>query len=69
MASTPPLPERNADTSASPRRRPDRGSPPSTPRWVIVFGVIALTLVVLVVVLHLSGGGFGGMMNHFGHQP
>lgn len=36
----------------------DRESPPSTPRWVKVFGFIALALVVLFVILHLAGGGF-----------
>ncbi len=30
-----------------------------TPRWVIVFGVIALIVVVLFVVLLLTGGGHG----------
>jgi hypothetical protein len=35
-------------------------TPLSTPRWVKVFGVIAIGLILLVVVLHLLGGGFGG---------
>lgn len=30
-----------------------------TPRWVKVFGVIALVLVLLLVILHLTGNGFG----------
>jgi hypothetical protein len=34
---------------------PEPGSPPSPPRWVYVFGIIATVLVVLFVVLHLSG--------------
>ncbi|MDQ6901045.1 MAG: hypothetical protein M3072_16370 [Candidatus Dormibacteraeota bacterium] len=42
------------------RLRPDRGSPPSTPRWVYVFGIIAAVLVVLFIVLHVSGHGMGG---------
>jgi hypothetical protein len=33
-------------------------TPPSTPRWVRVFGVIAAGLVLLFVVVHLAGGGF-----------
>ena len=37
---------------------------PRTPRWVIVFGLVALALVVVVIVVHLAGGGMGGMMNH-----
>ena len=40
--------------------KPNRGSPPSTPRWVKVFGIIALALVLLFVILHLTGNGFGG---------
>jgi hypothetical protein len=39
--------------------RPDRGSTTSTPRWVKVFGIIALVVVVLFVVLLLVGGGHG----------
>ena len=29
-----------------------------TPRWVKVFGIIALVLVVIVLGIHLAGGGF-----------
>jgi hypothetical protein len=32
----------------------------STPRWVYVFGIIALVLVLLFVALHLTGHGLGG---------
>jgi len=32
----------------------------SPPRWVYVFGIIAVVLVVLFVVLHLTGHGLGG---------
>lgn len=31
----------------------------STPRWVKVFGIVALILLLLLAVLHLTGGGFG----------
>lgn len=34
-----------------------------TPRWVKVFGIIFLVLVVLFVILHLAGGGFQGHMS------
>lgn len=34
--------------------------PPPTPRWVKVFGVVALVLMALFVILHLAGGGSGG---------
>lgn len=40
--------------------KPGRGSTPSTPRWVYVFGIIALVLVLLFVILHLTGNSPGG---------
>ncbi len=36
---------------------PDQGSPYSTPRWVKVFGIIALVLVLLVAVVLITGIG------------
>ena len=45
---------------------PDRGSPTGTPRWVKVFGIIALALVLLFIILHLTGNNLGG---HGGHTP
>ena len=38
----------------------DPESPPRTPPWVKVFGVVVIVLVLLFVILHLTGGGFGG---------
>lgn len=38
---------------------PDRGSPPSTPRWVKVLGIIAIVLILLFVILHLAGNNLG----------
>jgi hypothetical protein len=43
---------------------PDRGAPPSTPRWVKIFGLIAIVLIVIVVVLLI--GGEHGPGRHFG---
>jgi hypothetical protein len=40
--------------------RPERISPPPTPRWVKVLGIIVLLLVLLFVILHLTGHGVGG---------
>jgi len=40
--------------------RPDRESTTSTPRWVKIFGIIVLVLVMLFVILHLTGRGLGG---------
>jgi hypothetical protein len=34
--------------------------PPGTPRWVKAFALVAIALVLLFVVLHLTGGGFRG---------
>ena len=33
---------------------------PGTPRWVYVSGIIAIVLVLVFVILHLTGGGFRG---------
>ena len=44
---------------------PDRGSPPSTPRWVKVFVIIALILVLLFVIILVTGiGGEHGPGRH-----
>jgi len=60
MTDPPPYPGSKGDAGDDSRVRPDRGSPPSAPRWVKVFGIIVLVLVLLFVILHLTGGGFGG---------
>ena len=39
---------------------PDRRSSINAPRWVRVFRIIAIVLVLIVVILHLTGHGFGG---------
>ena len=49
MANPPPYPDSNSDTGDD-----------TTPRWVKVFGIIALVLVLLFVILHLTGRGLGG---------
>ena len=53
-----------ADPSAHPDANADAGldrvSTTSTPRWVYVFGLIAVVLILLVVILHLTGGGLAG---------
>lgn len=54
------LPESNEDTNVG----PGGGSTPSTPRWVKVFGIIALVLILLFVILHLTGNNFGGHGRH-----
>lgn len=48
--------------------RPDHGSatstPPATPRWVKMFGIIFVILVLLFVMLHLTGNSPGGLHGH-----
>lgn len=56
MADPPPYPDTGDDTGMG----PDGGSTTGTPRWVKVFGIIALVLVVLVGILLVTGGGPGG---------
>lgn len=34
------------------------------PRWVKIFGVVGLVLIVLFIILHVSGHGFGGHSMH-----
>lgn len=36
------------------------GSTPSTPRWVKVFGIFGIALVLLIAILHLTGHSLGG---------
>ena len=49
---------------AQTNERPDRASPPATPRWVKVMGIIFIVLVLLVIVLHFTGYSPGGPGSH-----
>jgi len=64
MADLPPYPDANRDTSNDTALRSDRravtSTLPSTPRWVTVFGSIFILLVLLIIIMHLAGFGFGG---------
>jgi hypothetical protein len=52
LAHLPPYPDRGDETDA----RPDRGPATGAPRWVSKVGiVVAVGLILLVVVLHLTG--------------
>lgn len=64
MADATPYPDANSGTGDDPGVGPDRGSPPSTPRWVKGFGIIALVLVLLVVFMLFTGGGRHGPGRH-----
>lgn len=55
MADLPPYPDSNSDTRDDTRLRPDRRSPPSTPRWVKVFVITFIALVMVFVIVHLAG--------------
>lgn len=46
------------------RVRPDRRSPPSTPRWAYVFAIIVIVLVLLLVVSFFTQGGLPGPGRH-----
>ena len=62
MADLSSYPDPSDDTGAG----SDHGSAPSTPRWVKVFGIIALVLVLLVVIMLISGHGPGHHMSSAG---
>lgn len=47
-----------------PSETPDRGTPPATPRWVKVFGIITLIVALLVLGLLLFSGGTHGPRRH-----
>lgn len=47
--------------------RPDRGSTAGTPRWVKVFGIIFIVLVLLFVVVKVTG--VGGQHGPSRHRP
>ena len=49
-------------SASSTRVSPDRKSPPSIPRWVKVSVIIFIVLVLLVLMIELTGHGFGGPM-------
>ncbi len=51
----PPSYDSNGDTGVG----PEPGSTAGTPRWVKVFGLIALVVILVVVILLLAGGGGG----------
>ncbi len=61
MADPPPYPDSNDDTSDDTGVGPGRGSTISTPRWVKVFGIIVIVLVLLFAIKMLTVGGGPGM--------
>lgn len=47
------------ETDALPERAKTTGTPPATPTWVKVFGIILLALALVVGIVMLSGGEHG----------
>jgi hypothetical protein len=64
MADPPPYPDTGDDTGVG----PDRESTAGTPRWVKVFGIIALVVVLLFVILMFTRGP-GGRHGPGRHTP
>jgi hypothetical protein len=48
-----------SSSNSSTRVRSDRASTPRIPRWVIVFGIIILLLVLTVVIIEITNNGMG----------
>jgi hypothetical protein len=57
MVNATPRPDRDIDNDGTGRRI--AGSPSSMPRWVKVFGIVALALIALAVILLITGGEHG----------
>lgn len=62
MADSPPnAPLKRAKSDSDAENEPgSTWADERTPRWVKVFGIIALALVLIVAVIHLRGGGLHG---------
>jgi hypothetical protein len=61
MADPPPYPDSSGDTGDE----PDRESTTGTPRWVKVFGIVVIVLVLGFVIMKLTGvGGEHGPGRH-----
>jgi hypothetical protein len=59
MADFPPSSDAHADAGGDARLGPGDESPERAPRWVRVSGIIAIVVVVLFVVLHVTGNSLG----------
>ena len=63
MADLPRYPDKDDNTSDNTSVGPDRSSTYSTPRWVKVFGIILIVVLVLVFLIqHIVFEGMGGHM-------
>ncbi len=59
MADPPRYPDSKGDTGDDTRVRPTVDRPPSTPRWVKVFGILAIVMVLIFIVIQFTGVGGG----------
>lgn len=59
MTVSPPPADRQKTPSAAEQLGHDRGTAPRTPRWVKVFLMVGIAVVVAIVIVHLAGGGMG----------
>ena len=55
-----PVPAHDPDSDAGTHRASSTSTPPRTPRWVKVSGIILAVLVLVFVAVALFGGGPGG---------
>lgn len=55
MADSPAHPDSNLEPAVDIRQEPAREGAPRTPRWVKVFGIIAVVLIVAVAVQFIFG--------------
>lgn len=55
-------PDPTSDANNTRPHTPVDDRAPPMPRWVRVFGVVAILLVATFIVVHLAGGGFHGHM-------
>jgi hypothetical protein len=55
MRESPAFPDPDTNEGDEPRRQPGGQSPPRTPRWVVVLGIIGLVLILAVIVQLVFG--------------
>lgn len=59
MTESPPLADQRKTPSAAESLSRDQRQAPGTPRWVKVFLIVAIVVVLVFVIVHLAGGGMG----------
>ena len=59
MTDLPPSRDSNGDSGDGALMSPGREATSGAPHWVKVFGIVALVLVLLFVILHFTGRGLG----------